>query len=320
MTPDRTLAIGGSEIAALFGAHDYLDAFTLWLRKKGKLPPPEGAGKTNRRMLLGIFLEQGIVAYYSYLTGKKTEWRNRREYHPKYPFMAYSVDAVVAGERRGVDAKCISWDQSWKWGETVDDIPPYVVMQAWWYMAALDYDFWDIAALVRGEDEPRIYTVNRDREMEQLMLERAEEWWRRYLVGDERPPIQASHWANGWLKQSFPRHPKNDVVKAAEKQIALLEEYAQAYRQFDVADEKLKELEIQVKEQIGLHEGLTWPGGKITWRLTKDSAFVEWQKLAQLLIEGRPDAPRLMAEHTQKKEGARRLYFSDRRGRERETR
>lgn len=293
----------------------------MWARKKEKFTPApaaaststSGAPKGDRRMLLGSFLQQGIVAYYSYLTGRQTEWRDRKEYHPIYPFMAYSVDAVVTGERRGVDAKCVSWDQSWKWGPTAEEIPPYVVMQAWWYMAALDYPAWDIAALVAGEDEPRIYTIDRDLEVEKVMLEKAEEWWRRYLIGDERPPITGSESSHQWLKRTFPRHQREDIRKAEGKQIALLDDYARVYRQFDAVDNELKRLEAEVKQQIGEHEGLRWPGGQVTWKLSKDSAFIEWQKLAEELIKGNPEAPRLMKEHTQKKEGSRRLYFRDRR-------
>lgn len=315
MTENQKLAIGGSEIAALFGLHDFLDEFALWVRKKDRPPAaPARATPSVNRMQLGTFLEPGIIAYYSYLTGKETEPRHRREYHSKYPFMAYSVDALVKGERRGVDAKCISWDQSWKWGATVDQIPPYVVMQAWWYMAALDYPLWDIAALVAGE--PRIYTVERDREVEEAMLVKAEEWWKRYLVGDEQPPITGAESSHLWLKRTFPRHQRDDIQKAHGNQIGLLKEYARVYSQWDEVDDELKQLEAEVKQQIGGHEGLEWSGGKITWKLSKDSAFVEWKELAEKLIAGHPEAPRLMAEHTRKKDGARRLCFRDKRGRE----
>lgn len=266
-------------------------------------------------MLLGTFLQQGIVAYYSHLTGRVTYWRDKREYHPKYPFMAYSVDALVEGQCRGVDAKYVSRDQGWKWGPTVDEIPPYVVMQAWWYMAALDYPVWDIAALIAGEDEPRIYTVERDLEVEAAMLEKAGEWWKRYLVGDERPPITGAETSHRWLKGAFPRHQRNDIPKAAEKQVELLDHYARVYHQWDQVDDELGKLEAQVKEEIGFHEGLEWAGGRVTWKLAKDSAFVEWKELAEELIKGNPEAPRLMKEHTQKKEGSRRLYFRDRSGR-----
>lgn len=312
----RELAIGGSEIAALFGLHDFLDEFGLWVRKKGKLPP--GDGDANPRMLLGTFLQQGIAAYYSHITGKPIEWRDKTERHPEYRFMAYSVDAVVIGERRGVDAKYVSWDQAWRWGETVEEIPPHNVMQAWWYMAALDYLEWDIAALVMGEDRPRIYTVERDLEVEQTMLHKAEQWWQRYLVGDERPPITASAESKRWLQKTFPRHRRKDILPANEDQVLLLDDYATVRNEFDCANDRRQLLETQIKEQIGDHEGLKWPRGQFTWRLTKDSHPVDWEGLAGLLLANHPERAKLLKEFTLTKPGVRRIHYKDARGQEQE--
>jgi predicted phage-related endonuclease len=310
----RALAIGGSEIAAIFGAHDYLDEFSLWARKKGELPPQE----ENPRMHLGTFLQQGIAAYYSYLTGNQTEWRDKTERHPDYPFMAYSPDAVVVGQRRGIDVKYVSFDQSPRWGKTIEDIPPHAVMQAWWYMAALDYLSWDIVALVVGADDLRIYTVVRDLDVERIMLRRARAWWERYLVGDERPPISGSELANRWLQKTYPRHRRGDIRKANPEQIAMLEEFAGVKQELDCLNERRKLVVAQIKEQIGDHEGLEWPGGKFTWKRTRDSERTDWEGLALLLLKSQEEREKLLQEFTFTKPGTRRIHFRDRSGREEE--
>jgi predicted phage-related endonuclease len=311
----RALAIGGSEIAAIFGVHDYLDEFSLWARKKGELPPQE----ENPRIRLGTFLQQGIAAYYSHLTGNQTEWRDKTERHPEYKFMAYSPDAVVIGQRRGVDVKYVSFDQSPYWGKTVEDIPPRAVMQAWWYMAALDYLQWDIAALVIGADDLRIYTVERDLDVERIMLRRAHDWWKRYLVGDERPPISGSELAHRWLQKKHPRHNRSDVRAADFDQAAMLDEYAGVRDEEDCVKERRALLEAQIKEQIGDHEGLKWPRGKFTWKLSKDSQITDWEGLAQLLLASQAEQEKLLKEFTSTKPGTRRIRYTDRRGRDRES-
>lgn len=310
----RTLAIGGSEIAAIFGLHDYLDEFSLWARKKGELLPVQETHRIN----LGQFLQRGIAEYYSHVTGLKTEWRDKTERHPHYPFMAYSPDALVIGERRGLDTKYVSFDQSPRWGKTIEQIPPQAVMQAWWYLAALDYLQWDIAALVVGLDEMRIYTVERDFEVEGVMLRKAREWWERYLVGEERPPITGSETSARWLQKTWPRHRRGDIRTATFEQAAMLDEYAGVRQELDCFNERRQLLEAQIKEQIGEHEGLKWPGGRFTWKLTKDSERVEWEGLAKLLLQGQVEHEKLVKEFTYMKPGVRRIHFRDASGRERE--
>jgi predicted phage-related endonuclease len=311
----REPRIGGSEIAAIFHRHEYLDEFGLWARKKGDLPREE-AGPNWGRMRLGKHLEQGIVSYAAELNNWKYEWSDRTVLSERYPFMVATPDALMPEIRWGIDAKLVAWDQAHRWGRSVDTIPDMAVMQAWWYMAHFDYEGWYVAALIMGEDLPRVYPIPRDPEAEKIMLRKAEWWWKRYLVGDERPPITASNESDRWLKRHYPRPRRVEIPQANPDQAEILDEYAQVRRDWTCIDTRRKDLEAEIKAQIGERSGLIWPGGKFTWKLTKDSSVTEWEELAKVLVARHPAGEQLQKEFTRTKPGIRRIYYKGARGEE----
>jgi predicted phage-related endonuclease len=311
----REPRIGGSEIAAIFHRHDFLDEFGLWARKKGDLPREEGGPNFNR-MRLGKHLEQGIVSYAAELNNWEYEWSDKTSRSERYPFMVATPDALIPKLRWGIDAKLVAWDQASRWGRSVNQIPDHAVMQAWWYMAHFDYEGWYVVALVMGEDQPRVYPVPRDPVVEPIMLRKAEAWWKRYLVGDERPPITDSPTSDRYLKRHHPRPKRPDIQIANQEETSLLDEYAVVRRDHESVTKRRLDLEAGIKLAIGDRAGLTWPGGKFTWKLTKDSTLVEWEQLAGVLLERHPAKDTLLQEFTRPKPGIRRIYYRSARGEE----
>lgn len=303
----RRHGIGASEVGAIFGVHPWLTAFSLRAEKRGEIPRRE----PDMRVRLGQAFEVGVLSLYSYATGREVDHCGHTMQHPERPWMVYTPDALCRGERRGVDAKVTHWDQRNKWGETADEIPEYIQLQCWYYMAALDYDVWDVAAMVIGEDAPRIYEIPRDREAERAMLERVEEFWVRYIQGSEQLPIDGSDAASAWLQQRFPRHRRPDLREATRPEQLLLEEYVDVRLFEREAKERRARLENQIKLAIADKEGLTWPDGKFTWRRTKDGSATDWEKLAEALLADYVEDPKMrrraIAEHTQPRPGGRRI-------------
>jgi len=307
----RELAIGGSEIAAIFGMHDYLDEFGLWVRKKD----PTVRDEPTPRMRLGKHLEVGIIEYYAELENLDVEWCDKTSRHPEHKFMAYTPDALVRGERRGADAKLVGWDQAHRWGHDAEHIPEHAVLQAHWYMIAMDYLRWDVVALVTGEDQPRIYPVERDMAMERVILKKAREWWERYLVGDERPPITGTYASSTWVKRKYPQ-PRTGVAEANAEESALLDQYAAVHSRFRSLEAEKNLLGNKLKQAIGEREGLSWSGGKFVWMKMRNTERVEWDVLANALLENNPAKEKLLAEFSVQVPGIRRVYFKPAKGEE----
>ena len=298
--------IGGSEVSAIFGGNPYLDEFGLWAKKKGGLPedPP------TDRMLLGYHLQRGVAEYWGALEKVEVQWLDVTSAHETYPFMSFTPDALVVGERRGLDVKLAGWDQSWRWGRDADHIPDHAIFQAWWYMAALDYDRWDVVVLIAGEDRPRSYPVYRSARIEQkILLPKARAWWERYLVGDERPPITDSEPCSRWIKRTYPEHRKNTLAQATDKEAELLDAYAKIRVRHKRAESEKVRAENELRDLLGEREGLVWAGGKFTWRKSRDSQITDWPALAERLLDLEPEKDRLIAEFSVTKTGSRRIYF-----------
>jgi putative phage-type endonuclease len=296
--------ISATDVGPIFGVDQYRGPFEVWADKHGHAPPFEPTG----RMLMGKDLEQGIVKAYSRITGRLVQWKDETVVHPTRSWMAASPDALVyAGDRveRTVDAKLVFWDQRRKWEV---EPPEGVQFQMWWQMAVTNCEVCDVAAWL-GDDAPRIYTIERNHEAERVMISKCEEWHRRYVLGDEIPPISGSKTAAVWLQQAFPKHARPDMREATEEEIALLEEYAEVRLLRQDSTEQCDKLENRIKLAIGDREGLEWPGGQFTWRLAKGR--VNWKSVALGLLHQyvKDEAERETLLGLQTAPAARRIHF-----------
>jgi putative phage-type endonuclease len=298
---NRNLAIGGSEIGAVVGVDPRCRPWELWAHKKGILPRPEA----SPRMLLGKALEEGIIRYYGVVTGRKTEFRDKIQQDPDRPWMVGTPDALCIEEERGVDAKLVHWDQRFKWGHTAEEVPDYIQLQCRWYMELLDVPRWDVAALM-GENL-EVFSFERDRRLGCFLVTKAREFWERYLIGDQEPPMEFSDGARQWLKATFPSQ-QADIRPATEEEIALLDEYAAVREDFKEAAKERERLEFLLKKAIKDAEGLEWEHGRFTWRLAKGRP--DWKKLADVLMKGfAPEEKKgLIGQHMQP--GSRKIHFS----------
>jgi predicted phage-related endonuclease len=302
----RRLGWGGADMGALFDVDPDRDLHTAVLEKKhGLVIAP------TKRMQLGSWIEPGIIQAYAGYTEKPVRYVNETFQHPARPWMIYSPDALREDEKRVVDAKFIAWDQRRKWGPRSGDIPERVQLQMWWYMAALDYPVADVAALLG--DELRIYSIYRDLEVERVILARAEECYRKYLEGDEMPPIGSSVHATAWLQQAFPAHKRPDMREATEDEIATMRRYAVVRNQFKKIEREKNGLANKLREAVATREGIRWSGGKFTWRKTKDSEYVDYKSMAVALlynyVKDEETRKKMYDDYTKTKAGYRRIYF-----------
>jgi predicted phage-related endonuclease len=303
----RRKGLGGSDVAAVFGLDHYRDPFDVWAEKKGHAGPPLPPTLSQK---IGIELQSGLLAIYGFMTGHEVQEVDETFTLAEQPWMVYSPDALCKDERRGVDAKVVLFERGHEWGE--DSVPYSVELQAAWYMACLGYPAWDIIALVAGH--PRIYSLTRDRELESIMLARAKEWWDRFIVGDERPPIGGGDGAARWLERTFPSHKRPDMRAATEEEILWLEDYAKVRLLQKTCEGRRDALENALKFAVGSREGLAWSGGKFTWRKTRDSKITDWQSLAlgvlNQYVKEEDKRAELVEFYTRVIPGSRRIWFS----------
>jgi predicted phage-related endonuclease len=138
-------------------------------------------------------------------------------------------------------------------------------------MSASGFERWDCAAFFGGNDL-RIYTAHKDAEIERALLEAGERFWRKHILEGIEPEIGATETSARYLRERFPR-PTQNLREATPEELEMALEYRDADEVFKLAKEKRDKLKMRLAERIGDAEGITFPGGKITYKLAKGCTY-----------------------------------------------
>ena len=263
---DRMGYLGGSDAAAAVGLSKWQPAYELWLEKTGQLvPKEERPAEVAERLEWGNEMEAAIGRVYSRRTGFKIQ-RKAQETgirSKEFPFMLAHVDYVVVGQRRGMDCKNVGgiyYAQSDEWGEPgSDQVPTHIYLQAQHYMAVLDYELWDIAALVGGNNL-QIYTVPRDSGViADLTLGEAEFW--KMVETKTPPPLDYDHPKTLELLQRQHRDVKPVTVDAPLDLLPWCETFEQSKKRIKEYSDVANAAKARILETIGTAGALLMPDG-----------------------------------------------------------
>lgn len=191
---DRQKGIGGSDLAAVLGVCPWRQPIDVFYEKRPDLAGEAGYAGRDLSGVEAIFwgnmLEEPIARGYCLATGRRVRRSNVTARHPTAPWLVGNIDRRVVGERRGLEIKNVSARMADRWGPSGSaEVAQYYITQVMQYLLVMDFSLWDVAALVGG-NELRVYTVERDPEWDDLILDSTADFWRRVEAGDP-PPIDA---------------------------------------------------------------------------------------------------------------------------------
>lgn len=239
----RRQGIGGSDAAAAVGLHPYKTMLELYLEKTGDLQPPDLSD--NERVHFGNVLEEVVAQEYSRRTGKRVIRRNATITHKQHPFMLAHVDRLVVGESRILECKTADRYTQHLWGEEgTDQVPDHYMIQCLHYMAVLDRDACDLAVLIGG-NEFRTYTINRDHDLEQQLIDQEAAFWRRVELGNPPGPSTSED-----LSLLFPRDTGASVL-ADEPTLIHVEQLRALKTTLAELEQQKIDLENKIKTFIG---------------------------------------------------------------------
>jgi len=259
--PDRTTYLGSHAFSAIIGKNPFVSAMDLYCQMKKLAPPFE----QKEHMKWGLILEDPILNHYAERHGNVVMAKNLFKMHSQIGFIGGTADGLMPEGKIGVDAKNIGFDRDNKWGTPgTDEVPLYIKAQAHHFNMLFNADKWDIAVLQHGQKYDE-YTVERDKEMDEVIIETLQDFWENNLKMDQPPEMDDSDGAKQFLMSKYPQH-EEPIREATPEEIEMLDGY-----QGDLA--KLKELEALVattentlKSGIGKAEGLFWGKSKVTWK------------------------------------------------------
>jgi putative phage-type endonuclease len=179
----RQQGIGGSDASVACGMSPYKQAAILYLEKRGEREPDDLSD--NERVYWGTVLEDVVANEYSRRTGRKVRRVNRILQSKAHPFMLASLDRDVVGEKRILECKTTD-KHTQGWGDPgTDQVPSHYLMQTQHYLAVTGAEIADLAVLIGGNDF-RIYTIQRDEDLIQAMIQLETEFWKNVVEGN--PP------------------------------------------------------------------------------------------------------------------------------------
>lgn len=278
MTTKPMRRIGGTDISRIIGVSPYGGPIDAWRRIVEGYSPPE-----NDAMRRGLRLEPVVRQLYLDETGARLREHPGVVLSKKHAFMAASVDDMAV--RDGSEVVC-----EWKtagiraardWGTEGDEVPTAYLVQVAWYLAATELHAADLAVLI-GVDDFRVFRLIRDMELEAMLVERAESFWRDYCLTGKPPPPDASDSYKDWLQRRYPE-ARGLTIDATPEVEALALQLRKAREEKGEAEAREQRYRNELIALMGDADVLRGEFGRITYKNVKSAAKTDWEAVAREL-------------------------------------
>lgn len=284
----------------------------VYMEKRGLDDDEFNDPENNFLLDLGLQLEPIIARLYERNTGREL-LIPEVVVHPEHPELRGTPDRMVVNELRGVELKTENQFSDQFGAPGTDEVPPHYLIQCAHYMMLTGAFHWDLAVL-HGSARFEVYTIQRDAELESLLIERLTEWWNRHIVHDIPPDVDSS---DAWKVYLHKRFPKNilPIEEIAPEHSHLVENLRRVHLIQNQVQDVRQEIENKLKGIIAYRDGLTSRYGRVTWKNTKDSNYIDWESAFHTLAmrtgaTSDGTAERVQQEQTKIKPGVRRFLFT----------
>ena len=295
---ERLKGIGGSDAAAVVGEHPEMTPVDVWHERWTGVQ----SFVDNERTEMGRILEPVVLELFAAgsprwprsggpLTVRKPPSCYHRDrswqrgspdgfvYYPEQIVsIAPGVDLIRSAYRPHaiIEIKTHGWFGAKNYAkapayyvpedgpEPVISIPGDKRIQIAWYMALCDVDVAYLACLIDTHLR-RTFVLHRDRELESMLIEEVDLFWRKHVLTGEPPPPDGTERYSKYLAGRFKTHTDQLVMSTPEVELAV--QALVAVKRDLKRLEKDKELAAQViKRHIGENIGVRTALGPVTWK------------------------------------------------------
>lgn len=262
---ERKNYTGGSDVAAIMRLNSYCTAVSIYLEKIS----PQIDCTMSEAAKWGILLEDTIAKAYEEKTGFNVEIEPNVIYHQEHKFLAANIDRWANGKKHILECKTAGFMMAKEWGEEgTNQVPEAYLVQVAWYAAICDVDRVDIAVLIGGQDF-RIYTYNRNREIEEKIIKIAQNFWTKNILQKVPPKcINLTDTASLWPKSNGREILADDHIIKEIKELKIMQSEVKQLEEAII----LKKVDIQ--EFMQDYDVLLDAKGSIvaTWKNTSPRA------------------------------------------------
>ncbi len=297
-TPERLRQIGGSEAAAVLGLSPFESRLTLYMRKRGELPPFEG----NEFTEAGSRFEEAICLWLEDKLGLDLAMGDGTEndlmVHPDRPWMIGHIDAWNVAEEGGDFGAEIKFVQSpakyGEWGaEGSDEVPVYYQIQCQHYMAVKGWPRWLVGVFLAGIGL-RHYWLDRDEKVIAHLIEKEREFLDMVEAGTPPDPETDMDLRLRW----FASTDKTVLVTPEIREALVLRERLR--RERDLATERYDDVCRQIKRFMGDATVILDAHGNelVSWKQQKrfDESWAKGERAELMKKYGKLDTARLRKE------------------------
>lgn len=262
----RQNGIGGSDIGAILGVSPFKTPVDVYLAKID----PNPAEEKNELFYWGHALEAPIAERFSLEHGIQVIRPEHIARHPDHEWMVANLDGIIPGHPNGVlEIKTVSAFGGRDWGvEGSDEVPLSYVAQVAWYMAVMDYPYAKIAALFGGNDY-REFHVDRDRELEAILIEKGRAFWFDHVLARHAPEATTPSDVQRLFKRD-----NGSACEADDELLAVIEDLKAAKAQAKRSEGEAELLETKIKARMGEASTLLYSGQPLaTWKTQSARRF-----------------------------------------------
>ena len=322
-TLDRTKYIGGSDIGAILGLSKFRTPLEVWLEKTGK----ETKQADSLPLRFGSFAEDFVASEYSRATGFELLHDESIHLHPHHAFMSAHIDRFVMGNGLGdalnnepnpellqrsgdarthlpikiLECKTANPFSASHWGEAgTDQVPMSYLCQCIWYMAITGIERADLAVLF-GNSDFRIYEIARDKELEDLVIEKAIAFWHDYVLKDIPPPPTNEQ----DCQTLFSKGDATLSVQATKDTAELAKRLHRLNSEIAVHEEQVSAIKQSIMNVMGNAELLTYQDQILaSWKAPKPTFRLDSKRLEL-------DHPEITSKYTMPVQNSRRLVIKE---------
>jgi putative phage-type endonuclease len=270
---ERKNYIGGSDLGAICGLNPYRTALDVYLDKTSD----DIRCETSPAMRWGNLLEDVIAEEYGRVSGCRIEKPSAPIIHSKYQFLGANIDRWVISTNSPyiLECKTAGFTKAREWGDSgTDQVPESYLIQCAYYASICDVPKVDIAVLIGGQDF-RIYTYERNKELEEKLIKIACNFWHNHI--EKRIPPKCVNTRDTF--NLFPESHHHEIV--AESNIMDKWEQLKAARaeESKIAD-TIEKLKTDIQEFMRDYDVLIDNQGNViaTWKNTAPRSFFDLKR------------------------------------------
>ena len=293
------LGIGGSDVSAIVGTNPFKSAVEVWLDKTGG----EVETVDNNAMYWGRELEDKVAQEFAKRRSEELEeevkvWHeNHILQHPEHEFMIADIDRRVVGESALLECKTtVDFNNYWD----DNNFPDMYMLQVQHYLAVTGYDKAYLAVLILNKRKFHYYTIERDEELIDLIIENEKDFWYNHVQENVPPEVDGSRASSKLLKKMYPAAEKEKKVDFCKEDLDLIEKRNEYHEVEKKYKKKRKECENKIKNKLQEAERGVYQGEEI----------VKWKNISSRRMKTkqfRKDHPELYSEYSYQS-NYRRLY------------